>query len=101
MTSVNLEVAGSAVVGREPELSVLLRVLEEHGPRVCFVYGFAGIGKSSLLSRFASECERCGVGVTRIDCRSIEPTEFGFYGGLATALGMSPDHTPDEVLALA
>jgi hypothetical protein len=43
--SVNLEVVGSAVVGRESELSVLLRVLVEHGPRVCFVYGFAGIGK--------------------------------------------------------
>jgi hypothetical protein len=100
--SVNLEVVGSAVVGREPELSVLLRVLEEHGPRVCFVYGFAGIGKSSLLSRFASECELRGVGVTRVDCRSIEPTELGFYGGLATALGASPDHaTPAEVLTLA
>jgi hypothetical protein len=102
MMSVNLEVAGSAVVGRESELSVLLRVLEEHGPRVCFVYGFAGIGKSSLLSRFASECERRGVGVARVDCRSIEPTESGFYGGLATALGAAPDHaTPAEMLTLA
>ena len=78
--------AGSAVVGRDAELSVLLRVLEEHGPRVCFVYGIAGIGKSSLLARFGEECERLGIGVVTVDCRSIEPTEQGFLGGLASAV---------------
>ena len=78
--------AGSAVVGRDAELSVLLRVLEEHGPRVCFVYGIVGMGKSSLLARFGEECERLGVGVVTVDCRSIEPTERGFLGGLASAV---------------
>jgi hypothetical protein len=78
--------AGSSFVGRDIELSVLLRVLEEHGPRVCFVYGIAGIGKSSLLARFGEECERIGIGVVTVDCRSIEPTEEGFLGGLAAAV---------------
>ncbi len=78
--------AGSSVVGRDVELSVLLRVLEEHGPRVCFVYGIAGIGKSSLLARFGEECERLGIAVVTVDCRSIEPTDLGFLSGLASAL---------------
>jgi hypothetical protein len=82
----SLQSAASTVVGRDAELSVLLRVLEEHGPRVCFVYGIAGIGKSSLLARFGEECERLGIDVVAVDCRSIEPTELGFVGGLASAV---------------
>jgi hypothetical protein len=78
--------AASSVVGRDVELSVLLRVLEEHGPRVCFVYGIAGIGKTTLLARFGEECERLGIGVVTVDCRSIDPTELGFLGGLASAI---------------
>jgi hypothetical protein len=78
--------ASSSVVGRDVELSVLLRVLEERGPRICFVYGIAGIGKSSLLARFGEECEQLGVAVVTVDCRSIEPTEQGFLAGLASAI---------------
>jgi hypothetical protein len=74
------------VVGREGELSVLLHVLDEHGPRVCFVYGIAGIGKSSLLARFADECAERGVEVFHVDCRSIEPTEASFLDGLQAAI---------------
>ena len=91
--------AGSAVVGRDAELSVLLRVLEEHGPRVCFVYGIAGMGKSSLLARFGEECERLGVGVVTVDCRSIEPTEQGFLGGLASAVDPTTTITSTTDLA--
>src|SRR6478736_7768054 len=86
MASMTLLSTASSVVGRDAELSVLLRLLEEHGPRVCFVYGIAGIGKSSLLARFGEECERLGVGVVAVDCRSIEPTELGFVGGLASRI---------------
>ena len=94
--------AGSSVVGRDAELSVLLRVLEEHGPRVCFVYGIAGIGKSSLLARFGDECEWRGVGVVGVDCRSIEPTDLGFMAALAAALDPSISTTATiDVDALA
>ena len=92
----DLRSAGSSVVGRDVELSVLLRVLEEHGPRVCFVYGIAGIGKSSLLARFGEECERLGIGVVTVDCRSIEPTDLGFLGGLASARRPADDHHFDN-----
>ena len=47
----------SVVVGRAHELSLLSRVLDAVGPRVCFVYGIAGIGKSSLLAKFRVVCE--------------------------------------------
>ena len=86
MATMDCRSAGSSVVGRNDELSVLLRVLEEHGPRVGFVYGIAGIGKSSLLTRFGEECERLGFDVVAVDCRSIEPTEQGFLRGLASAV---------------
>src|SRR6478672_1778019 len=84
MASMTLLSTASSVVGRDAELSVLLRVLEEHGPRVCFVYGIAGIGKTSLLARFGEECERLGVDVVTVDCRSIDPTDLGFLGALGS-----------------
>lgn len=73
------------VVGREHELSALLRVVEENGPRVCFVYGIPGIGKSSLLGAFADVCRNTGVAVFAVDCASIDPTEAGFRAALAAA----------------
>lgn len=73
-------------VGRERELSVLRRVLDDHGPRVCFVYGMAGIGKSALLARFSDECRGTGAAVFSVDCRSIDPTESGFRRGLTAAV---------------
>ena len=39
--------------GRNRELASLQRVLDANGPRVAFVYGVAGIGKSALLNAFA------------------------------------------------
>ena len=50
MKAMDRRSTGSEVIGRDAELSVVLRVLEDHGPRVCFVYGIAGIGKSTLLA---------------------------------------------------
>ena len=44
------------IVGRSRELGALLRVLDDEGPRVCFVYGMTGIGKSALLNEFARVC---------------------------------------------
>ncbi len=78
------------VVGRGRELSVLLRVLDEHGPHVCFVYGMAGIGKSALLAQFAEVCAERGVSTFSVDCRLIDPTEAGFLEALAAA-GGRPD----------
>ena len=76
---------GPMVVGRTAEIGLLSRVLDAAGPRVCFVYGLAGIGKSSLLARFGVICEERGARVVAIDCRSIEPTEQGFLDALRRA----------------
>lgn len=73
------------VVGRAAELGLLSQVLDGAGPRVCFVYGIAGIGKSSLLGQFRDVCEAQGWRVVAVDCRSTEPTEQGFLDALGRA----------------
>lgn len=88
------------VVGRAAEIGLLSRILDDAGPRVCFIYGVAGIGKSSLLSRFGATCEAQGAVVITIDCRSIEPTEQGFLDALRRAdpLWDRPDDRPNVLL---
>jgi hypothetical protein len=73
------------LVGRERELAALDRVLDPGGPRVCFVYGMSGIGKSALLNGFAERCAAAGVSTVRVDCRSIDPTEQSFRDALGEA----------------
>jgi hypothetical protein len=68
--------------GRERELASLQRVLDAHGPRMAFVYGVAGIGKSALLNAFASSVRRSGTQVWQIDCAAIDPTESSFRTAL-------------------
>jgi len=70
------------LTGREHELASLQRVLDANGPRVAFVYGVAGIGKSALLNAFASTARESGAQVWRIDCAAIDPTESSFRAAL-------------------
>jgi hypothetical protein len=76
---------GVTLKGRERELASLQRVLDANGPRVAFVYGVAGIGKSALLNAFASSVRRSGTQVWRIDCSAIDPTESSFRVALDAA----------------
>ncbi len=71
--------------GRERELASLQRVLDADGPRVAFVYGVAGIGKSALLNAFASGVRASGTDVWEIDCAAIDPTESSFRAALHAA----------------
>ncbi len=74
--------ARRAFAGRQRELELL------HEPaRVAFVHGIAGIGKSALLDELLAD----DIGVARLDCRTIEPTERGFRGALGPA-------TPDVLV---
>ena len=86
---------GPLVVGRTAEIAVLSRVLDVTGPRVCFVYGIAGIGKSSLLGQFGTVCEERGARVIAIDCSATEPTEHGFLDALRRADPVW-DHPEDD-----
>lgn len=76
---------GVTLKGRERELASLQRVLDENGPRVAFVYGVAGIGKSALLNAFASGVRGSGTQVWRIDCAAIDRTESSFRAALDAA----------------
>src|SRR5262245_42886706 len=76
---------GITLQGRERELASLRRVLDANGPRVAFVYGVAGIGKSALLNAFASGLGESGTRVWRIDCAAIDPTESSFREALGAA----------------
>ncbi len=76
---------GVTLKGRERELASLLRVLDADGPRVAFVYGVAGIGKSALLDAFADRIRASGTQVWRIDCAAIDPTESSFRAALDAA----------------
>src|SRR4030067_982881 len=77
----------ASFVGRKGEKASLLRVLEENGPLVVFLHGIAGIGKSSLLEAFSTEARVKGAAVVRLDCRSAEPTERGFFNEIGGATG--------------
>jgi hypothetical protein len=76
---------GVTLKGRERELASLRRVLDSNGPRVAFVYGVAGIGKSALLDAFAGAVRGAGTQVWRIDCAAIDPTESSFRAALDAA----------------
>jgi hypothetical protein len=72
---------------RSAELAKMLRVVRDDGPRLLYVYGIAGIGKSTLLGSFATSARSFGATVVGLDCRSIEPTERGFLHCLSRAIG--------------
>jgi hypothetical protein len=74
-------------VGREPELTRLLRSLDDERTLVNFVLGLGGIGKTSLLNAFAQQLEARGVPYRIIDCEAAPPTPAGFLGALAELLG--------------
>jgi hypothetical protein len=80
---------GVTLQGRERELASLQRVLDADGPRVVFVYGVAGVGKSALVDAFGSGVQESGREVWRVDCAAIDPTESGFRGALDAA-GWTP-----------
>jgi hypothetical protein len=77
----------AALVGREPELSALLGVLDDDGPLAAIVHGVAGAGKSALLRTFRAEAVARGAAVVAVDGRAIEPTAAGFQAALDTAAG--------------
>src|SRR4051812_50132930 len=78
---------GVTLKGRERELASLQRVLEANGPRVAFVYGVAGIGKSALLDSFASGVQGSGTPVWRGGRAARGPTGGRFSAGPAAAGG--------------
>ena len=75
-------------VGRRRELASLLGTVAGDRTFVVHVHGVAGIGKSSLLGRFAIEARDAGALVLELDGRTLEPTDRGLQDAVARALGI-------------
>ncbi|MGH2562070.1 MAG: winged helix-turn-helix domain-containing protein [Thermomicrobiales bacterium] len=79
--------AAQSFVGREEELALLLRMLDEGKPPVWFIHAMAGTGKSRLLEAFAGRARRQGATVVTLDCRTIEPTAGAMLRAIAAVAG--------------
>ncbi len=90
-----------ALVGREQELVSLGLVLADDGPRVEFVHGIGGVGKSALLEAFSAGARMSGATVIQLDGGDIEPTARGFTAALAAASGSTSDDFANAVARLA
>lgn len=77
------------IVGRERELEALLATATGDQPLVMFVHGLGGMGKTTLLDRFADVARRPGATVLQLDCRAVEPTPRGPLAVVAGATGES------------
>lgn len=87
--------------GRDAELALFADALTAPEPPffVLYVYGPGGVGKSSLLRRYARLAQEVGVDAVMLDARNIEPTTAAIQAALALALGGAADQSPAEVLA--
>jgi hypothetical protein len=92
--------ASKTFFGREEELGSLLEILEDDGPLVIYLYGIAGVGKSTLLATFAAHARERGATALVMDCRLIEPTARGFLSELGHLTGSEVMHLDDAVSAL-
>lgn len=77
----------SSVVGRDPELAALGRLLEDDGPLVALVQGIGGIGKTTLVRAFAEHARARGATVLLVDGAEVEPTGSGLLASLCQAAG--------------
>ncbi|MGI5286394.1 ATP-binding protein [Nonomuraea polychroma] len=72
-------------VGREEELGVFTDALR--GSRsVLYVHGPGGVGKTTLLRRFAQQAAALGRQVTTLDGRTLDPTPAAFEAEAAPVL---------------
>lgn len=92
-------------VGRRGELARLDALLGDRGPSVLFLHGLAGSGKSTLLQQFGARLDGTGALLVDLDCRSVEPTEQGFFAALGAAAGavggLDEGAVPDRIGRLA
>ncbi|MGJ6969240.1 ATP-binding protein [Streptosporangium sp. G11] len=75
-----------AFVGREEELATFRSALYDGGPSVLYVHGPGGIGKSTLLRRFAQEAAAAGRLVVDVDGRTLDPSPAAFEAEAAPVL---------------
>ncbi|MDH6228285.1 MULTISPECIES: ATP-binding protein [Streptomyces] len=81
-----------AFVGRREQLALFREALSgaPDAPAVLYVHGPGGVGKSTLLRRFADEGRDAGRPVVEVNGRLIDPSPAGFRAE-AEAVGAAPD----------
>jgi len=92
---------GHTIVGRQEEIG---RFRDAIGAlpgaySVLFLHGPGGVGKSTLLDRFADIAVDAGRLVGRIDLRTIDPTPAAFLAALADRVGVDPLAEPATIIA--
>ena len=87
-------VSDSRFIGREDELSTFSAAIRAERPpfTVLYVHGAGGVGKTTLLRRFASLATDAGRSVVALDGRDIQPSRLAFLEALGVASG-KPDAT--------
>jgi hypothetical protein len=87
-------------VGRAEELAALRALLE--GTRdgaVLFVSGPGGVGKTTLLVRFADLGRELGRCVVRLDARELPPIASAYLADIAMQVGVDPTDDPSQAIA--
>ena len=87
-------------VGRADEVAALRALLE--GTRdgaVLFVSGPGGVGKTTLLARYADLGRELGRRVVRLDARELPPIASAYLADIATQCGLEPTDDPSQSIA--
>lgn len=88
-------------VGRRAELELVREAIGSGEPpfSVLFVHGPGGVGKTTLLERFAETASAADVETARLDLGTLEPTPAAVLAELAAALRLPEGSPPLEALA--
>jgi hypothetical protein len=82
-------------VGRRRELDAFLRLVGDPGQgSVLYVWGPGGVGKTTLLTQFATLAADAGRLVVRVDGRDVPPVMSAMLAAVATACGCDPAEEP-------
>lgn len=82
-------------VGRRREMRVFCQALAADLPpfSVLYVHGPGGVGKTTLLKRYAAAANAEGVHVASVDLRHVGPSAAGLMDAVRTALNPSDDES--------